>query len=78
MIGSDGRISGFAMKRTTVIPPGDLLATHEMAAKEILELRRKGVPCHLEDHSGRDGHRVDVVREEPDSAAEDRGEGRRV
>ncbi|PAW65245.1 MAG: hypothetical protein B9S38_15490 [Verrucomicrobiia bacterium Tous-C4TDCM] len=51
------------MKTTTVIPPGDVLATHELAAKEILELRRKGVPCHLEDHSDRGGHRVDVVRE---------------
>lgn len=56
------------MKTTTVIPPGDVLAAHEMAAKEILELRRKGVPCHLEDHSDRSGHRVDVVQEAPDSA----------
>jgi hypothetical protein len=55
------------MKTTTVIPPGDTLATHEQAAKEILELRRKGVPCHLEDHSDRSGHRVDVVREAADS-----------
>ena len=60
------------MKTTPVIPPGDLLATHELAAKEILELRRRGVPCHLEDHSDRSGHRVDVVREAPDSLEEDR------
>ncbi len=60
------------MKTTSVIPPSDLLATHEQAAKEILELRRKGVPCHLEDHSDRSGHRVDVVRE----AADVREEGR--
>jgi hypothetical protein len=63
------------MKTTTVIPPGDVLATHELAAKEILELRRKGVPCHLEDHSDRSGHRVDVVREAP-GGGEERREGR--
>lgn len=61
------------MKTTPVIPPGDLLATHELAAKEILELRRRGVPCHLEDHSDLSGHRVDVVREAPDPGEEDRG-----
>lgn len=60
------------MKTTTVIPPADQMAAHEMAAKEILDLRRKGVPCHLEEHSDRSGHRVDVVREAPDSGEEDR------
>jgi len=65
------------MKTTTVIPPGDVLAAHEMAAKEILELRRKGVPCHLEDHSDRRGHRVDVVREAADGGEEDEHASRR-
>lgn len=63
------------MKTTTVIPPGDLLVTHELAAKEILELRRKGVPCHLEDHSDRSGHRVDVVREGVDGGEDGRQGG---
>jgi hypothetical protein len=62
------------MKTTTVIPPGDSLVTHELAAKEILELRRKGVPCHLEDRSDSSGHRVDVVREDLGGGEEERGE----
>ena len=65
---------GPTMKTNSVITPGDLLATHELAAKQILELRRKGVPCHLEDHSDSNGHRVDVVREAPGGGAEDQGE----
>lgn len=65
------------MKTTTVIPPADQLAAHELAAKEILDLRRKGVPCHLEDHSDRSGHRVDVVREGVESAESGRQGGLR-
>lgn len=61
------------MKKTPVVLPADQLAAHELAALEIGELRRKGVPCHLEDHSGRGGHRIDIVREEPESPRLDRG-----
>ncbi len=47
------------------IPATDVLAAHEQAAQEIGELRRKGVPCHLEEHSDATGHRIDIVREPP-------------
>lgn len=49
--------------RTFTIPAPDSLATHEEAAREIGELRRKGVHCHLEEQSGPTGHRIEVVRE---------------
>lgn len=53
-----------AVKRKS-IPSLDILAAHEKAAMEIGELRRKGVPCHLEDHADAAGPHVDVVREDP-------------
>ena len=49
--------------RTRIIPAADVLAAHEQAALEIGELRRRGIPCHLEDRADRSGHHVDVVRE---------------
>ena len=36
---------------------------------EIGELRRKGLPCHLEDHADAAGPHVDVVLEEPGEAS---------
>jgi diaminopimelate decarboxylase len=39
------------------------LAEYERAAKEVTSLRKKGIHCHLENHSdGRQSH-VDVVRD---------------
>lgn len=49
--------------RTRIIPATDVLAAHEQAAIEIGELRRKGIRCHVEEHAGRDGPQVDVVRD---------------
>jgi hypothetical protein len=49
--------------KTRIMPATDVLAAHEQAALEIGELRRKGIPCHLEDRADRSGHHVDVVRE---------------
>lgn len=65
------------MKTTTVIPASDVLAAHELASLEIGELRRKGVPCHLEEHADASGHRIDIVREPPHPADGERtpGEG---
>lgn len=57
--------------RTFTIPAPDLLATHEEAAREVGELRRKGVRCHLEEQSGPTGHRIEVVRE---AAGDESGE----
>jgi hypothetical protein len=51
--------------RTMSIPAADVLVAHEQAALEIGELRRRGIPCHLEDRADRSGHHVDVVREPP-------------
>jgi len=39
------------------------LAEYERAAKEVTRLRRKGVHCHLENHSGGRQSHVDVVRD---------------
>lgn len=49
--------------RTRITPATDVLAAHEQAALEIGELRRKGIHCHVEEHAGRDGPQVDVVRD---------------
>lgn len=54
--------------KTKTIPAENVLAAHEQAAAEIGELRRKGKPCHLEEHVDDGGHHVDVI--------EDRGEKR--
>jgi hypothetical protein len=67
-----GATRGVVMK-TRIIPATDVLAAHEQAALEIGELRRKGIPCHLEDRADRSGHHVDVVCE---SASRARGEKR--
>jgi hypothetical protein len=60
--------------RTFTIPAPDLLATHEEAAREIGELRRKGVHCHLEEQSGPTGHRIEVVREAVGAIADESAE----
>jgi len=63
--------------RTRITPVTDVLAAHEQAALEIGELRRKGIHCHVEEHAGRDGPQVDVVRdsglgaEDPDASREE-------
>lgn len=43
------------------IPAQEMLAAHEQAAAEITELRRKGIHCHIEDHTNSGGHCLDVV-----------------
>jgi hypothetical protein len=53
------------------IPAPESLAAHERAAREIGELRRKGVPCHLEERAGPAGHQLDIVPGRPGI----RGEG---
>ena len=72
-----GATRGVAMK-TRIIPAADVLAAHEQAALEISELRRKGIHCHLEEHPGRDGPQIDVVRDSqselPEPEAADGGE----
>jgi hypothetical protein len=39
------------------------LAEHERAALELTRLRRKGIRCHLENHSDGGHCHVDVVRD---------------
>jgi len=39
------------------------LAEYERAAKEVTCLRRKGIHCHLENHSDSRQSQVDVVRD---------------
>jgi hypothetical protein len=56
--------------KTTIIPADDVLAAHERAAMEISELRRKGVPCHLEERADSTGHRIDVVRDSASPSVE--------
>jgi len=57
------------------IPAPETLAAHERAALEIGELRRKGVPCHLEEHAGPAGHHLEIVQG-PLEPAEDGGQAR--
>ena len=55
--------------RTRSIPATDVLVAYEQAAHEISELRRRGIPCHLEEHADPGGPRIDVVRDEfPDAS----------
>ncbi|WP_193212452.1 hypothetical protein [Luteolibacter marinus] len=60
------------------IPASDVLAAHEKAALEIGELRRKGKPCHLEEHADAGGLHIDVI-EDPQAEygpeGQDRGHG---
>ena len=37
MIGTPTPVPGFAMKTTTVIPPGDVLATHERILVDVAD-----------------------------------------
>ncbi|MGC4013557.1 MAG: hypothetical protein QM755_03410 [Luteolibacter sp.] len=46
------------------IPSVENLTAHEQAAEKITSLRRKGIPCHLEDHPDRHGHHLEIVRDE--------------
>jgi hypothetical protein len=46
-----------------IIPSADTLAAHEQAAAEITELRRKGIHCHIEEHSHTLGHHLGVVQD---------------
>ena len=57
--------TGAPAMKEIIIPATDVLAAHEQAAQEIGELRRKGVPCHLEEHADASGHRIDIVRKRP-------------
>lgn len=57
-----GATHGVAMT-TRTIPAADVLVAHEQAALEVGELRRKGIHCHLEEHAGPTGCRVEVVRD---------------
>lgn len=50
--------------KNKVIPSVETLTAHEQAAAAITELRRKGIPCHLEDHPDRTGHHVEIIRDE--------------
>jgi hypothetical protein len=43
------------------MPSPEEITQHEHAASFIMELRRRGVPCHVEKHSGAAGEHVDVV-----------------
>ncbi len=56
-------------KRGVMIPAHETLAAHEQAAAEVTELRRKGIHCHIEDHSGTAGPVLDVVVD-PDGPVE--------
>ena len=47
-----------------LIPSSENLMAHEQAAEKITRLRKKGIPCHLEDHPERGGHRVEIVEDE--------------
>ena len=40
------------------------LAEHERAAIEVTRLRRKGIPCHMENHPDGTQSHVDVVRDD--------------
>lgn len=40
------------------------LAEHERAAEELTRLRRKGIPCHLENRPQGNQSHVDVVRDD--------------
>lgn len=40
------------------------LAEHERAAEELARLRRKGIPCHLENHPEGSQSHVNVVRDD--------------
>lgn len=65
--------------RTMSIPATDVLVAHEQAAMEIGELRRRGIHCHLEEHTDRGGHHLNVVREAVSDQLEKlRGERRRI
>lgn len=57
------RSCGLAMKNI-IVPSVESLAAHEEAAAEITQLRRRGVPCHLEDHPNRNGHHIEIVHDE--------------
>lgn len=46
------------------------LAEHERAALEVSRLRRKGIPCHLENHADGPQSHVDVVRDEGEGSAQ--------
>lgn len=55
---------GSGRMTTKIIPSGDVLAAHEQAAARITELRRKGIPCHLEENTDRSGCHIDVVEDQ--------------
>ncbi|MCW1926612.1 hypothetical protein OKA05_28930 [Luteolibacter arcticus] len=60
---------------TRSIPAEDVLVAHELAALEICELRRKGIPYHLEEHADRSGRHLDVVRDSRADRAESAASG---
>jgi len=43
------------------MPSPEEITKHEHAAGFVIELRRRGVPCHVEKHSGTAGGHVDVI-----------------
>ena len=49
------------MKKDTIIPAHEKLAAHEQAAAKITGLRRKGIHCHIEEHTTSGGPCLDVV-----------------
>ena len=52
------------------IPMDDPKAAYEKAANEIRELRRKGIPCHLEDESDGRKNYVDVMEDDEPSESD--------
>ncbi len=69
-----GMVPDFPAAMKTRIPAPDTLAAYERAAEEIGELRRKGIPCHLEEHGDPGGHCIDVIRD--DGVERDKPQGR--
>jgi len=55
---------GRLLMKDRTMPSVESITAHEQAASEITELRRKGVPCHLEDHPNASGHHLRVVQDE--------------
>jgi hypothetical protein len=43
------------------IPMDDVLQSYRQAALRIAELRRKGIPCHLEKKANENGHYLRIV-----------------